>query len=271
MARGRKPEVSPVQAEEWLRRYENGERVKDIFQKDHFAEHTVRKYIDEARDRRETVQARTMVYKDALEKHYKDLISTARKLDQMVMSGKHPVIDSDEPLYQALTEHLPKSKIWPLLSERNNLTNENETLRETLKQELKALAESDPSLKSVFRGGEIDLENMSQAMTVVTNSILGGHQEINPFDSLRSEPTDKDELVAAIYGAYPIGTLRPNKMLELAEALESFENRIPTVESYKILSANIRRQAEVKEEIHRLLTVIILKRLVGGRCVYCPF
>ena len=271
MARGRKPEVSIEQANGWLRRVENGESIKEIGKSDNFVERTVKKYVDQAMERQETAQARTMVYKEALEKHYKDLVSVARKLDQAISSGKSIAGETKDPLYSALKEHQPNSKVWAHILEWNDLLTEINSLRETFKAAIKDDAANDPLLQASFIGGAMDTENMGQAMMRVVDSLISGYPGIRTEDSLKAESFGDPNLVIARFGAYNVGTFLPNNLSDLTLRFIELEDRLPALDHFKSLKTNLIRQAQVKESVHDLLMVFILKRVISGRCRYCPF
>lgn len=271
MARGRKPEVSIEQANEWLRRVDNGESIKEIGKGDNFVERTVKKYVDQARERQETTQARTMVYKDALEKHFKDLTSMARKLDQAVSSGKNIAGEIKDPLYSALKEHQPNSKLWVHISEWNALLSEIDSLRENFKAAIKNDAASNPLLQASFIGGAMDTENIGQAMMRVADSLLGGYPGIRAVNALNPKPIGDPDLVIAQFGGFNLGNFQPDRMSDLVLRLTDLENRLPGFGQFQSLKTLAERQSKLKEAIHDLLTVFILKRVISGHCRYCPF
>ena len=271
MARGRKPEVSIEQANEWLRRVENGESIKEVGKSDNFVERTVKKYVEQATERQETTQARTMVYKDALEKHFKDLLSMARKLDQAVSSSKSIAGEAKDPLYSALKEHQPNSKLWVLFSEWNGVIVEIESVRENFKAAVRDDASNNPWLQAAFVGGAMDAENIGQAMIKVVDSLRGGYPGIRAVNALKPEPFGDPNLVIARYGGFNLGTFQPSNLPDLQLQLTELENRLPGFSQFQSLKSLAERQSQLKEAIHDLLTVFILKRVISGHCRYCPF
>ncbi|PVV83303.1 hypothetical protein DD509_06945 [Dehalogenimonas alkenigignens] len=256
---------------DWLKRFENGETYKEIGDKDGFDERTVKKYINKIREHKETIQARTMVYKEALEKHFKDLTALARRLDQLVMAGKSVTAEQKDPPFRALAEHLPKSKLWANLSKWENFFTEIEAARERFQGAIKNEILADKTLKSAYGSGMMDADNLSKALVLVADSLLHGYKGIRAEDSLNPEPTDNPELVVGRFGGFNIGTLPPERLPALVTAVSAIENRLTTFKEFTALKEMLERKQVVKEEAHAILTTIVLKRVVSGRCAYCPF
>lgn len=270
MARGRKPEVSIEQANDWLRRNQMGDSIAKIAKDEKFDVRTVKKYVDQADERYEGAQARTLVLKNALELHFKDLIDLVKKLDKLVTSDRSPAGEYNDPLFAALKEHQSGLKLWALLDEWDSLINGQGKLRKELQAAISEEAASDKSLLAAFKGGTIDSDNIGQAMMHVVKSQIGGFEGIRASDSLESERSDEPALVIARHGAYAIGTVKSANFEKLRQALTDFENKLPDLKEYLPLKTNTERQPVVKQAIHDLLQGFVLRRVVGGRCRYCP-
>ena len=81
----KKGAVRPELCKQWLRRFEeDGESPPHIAEADGYDVRTVRKQIEKAMQEREMREARVMVLRDALEKHYKDLYTFAETLDSSI-------------------------------------------------------------------------------------------------------------------------------------------------------------------------------------------
>ncbi len=76
--RTKKPAVRPEVRRQWLRRFEEyGESPPEISKADGYDVRTVRKQIEYAREERELREARAMVLRNDLERHYSDLCEFA--------------------------------------------------------------------------------------------------------------------------------------------------------------------------------------------------
>jgi len=106
----KKPAVRPELRREWLRRNETeGESPPEIAKQDGYDVRTVRKQIEIERQERERREARSIVLRQALEKHYADICTFAQKLDSHITgdTGSLSTIKS-EPMWIALREHMPR-------------------------------------------------------------------------------------------------------------------------------------------------------------------
>jgi len=78
----KKPLLPPVMRRDWLRRFEeDGLPASEIARSDHYDVRTVRKQIELMLQEREGRETRLLVLRQALERHYADLVSFAEKLD----------------------------------------------------------------------------------------------------------------------------------------------------------------------------------------------
>ena len=77
----KKPPIKPEVRRDWLRRNEeNGESPPQIAAQDGYDVRTVRKQIDLAKQEREAREARIVVLRDAMQRHYDDLRKYAEEL-----------------------------------------------------------------------------------------------------------------------------------------------------------------------------------------------
>ena len=108
--------ISIEKARDWLRRVEeNDETPPQIAKTDFVDVRTVRKQINRAREERETRESKQAVLKEAMQRHYSDLVLFAKKLEKSLLKDT-PVSLSAElkstPLLRALKEHLPRARLW---------------------------------------------------------------------------------------------------------------------------------------------------------------
>ena len=113
----KKPAVKPELRREWLQRHdEEGQSPPEIANADGYDVRTVRKQLEIERQERERREARSIVLRQALEKHYADLCCFVQKLDSHIVGEKgSPSTMRSDPMWSALEEHLPRSTIWKKL------------------------------------------------------------------------------------------------------------------------------------------------------------
>ena len=121
----KKPLVKPSERREWLRRLEeDGEPLSKIAESVKFDVRTVKKQTEMAIEEREGREARLIVLRQALEKHYTDLLTFVEKLNSGVIQSSLPMSIRDDRMWGALREHLPRSTIWKSIDKMERLNGE---------------------------------------------------------------------------------------------------------------------------------------------------
>src|SRR3990172_13244490 len=103
----KKPPVTPETYRGWLGRVERGESARAIAEAEHYDLRTVRKNIERTRQEQEMKEARSAVLRQALERHYEDLIAFAGKLQQALGGQTVPLPARSDRMWAALQKHLP--------------------------------------------------------------------------------------------------------------------------------------------------------------------
>jgi len=152
----KKPPVKLEQRQDWLERYELGESPPKIARSDGFDMRTVRKHIEQAKQEREVKEARSMVLRNALERHYQDMCDYAQRLDSEI-TGQ--TVDSwslhDEQIRAALRQHLPRSPIWAYLNQYATLPQRITELKDEAVNKLGEAVASDSRLSPILSTGEM--------------------------------------------------------------------------------------------------------------------
>lgn len=272
MARGRgRPAVRPDQYRQWLQRVEEGETPPHIAATDGYDVRTVRKYIEMARQEREFREARSMVLRGALEEHYADLVTFARLLDSRLnnrLSG--PVPERKERMWSALRSHLPQSPIWKLLDRWEQLGLAwDEMDRQALSRMNEKVAITPwPDLSK--EAGSLGLRRDGLSLLVRDRLRALAEDPNTPLWQVISDPRPEG-LVQLICNGRNCA-LVPKDMehqakalvLELMEEMKGW----PEVGSLTRISGELK---EVAEALREELAILILRRVVPGRCRYCPF
>lgn len=269
---GKKAAVSPEVRREWLRRHEEGgESPPQIAGADGYDARTVRRQIERARQEREAKDVRRTVLSTALNEHYHDLIDWARKLDDTISWPPTHVPPDwlDHPLCHALKEHLPRSPIWRVLGAWGELMDIYDPLVEELEKFAKAKAQSgglqftqgrwEPGLAAGFSRSVVDdvtrrargQEGLKYAAEVLHRRQEGNLLEVKagPFTLGYIRPDEADKFKTLYY-----------KLLDEVAGWEQADQFRRVIEELQRLSRVIRDE----------LAVIIWKRVVPGRCRYCP-
>lgn len=248
----KKPAVDLGKRHEWFRRHEEGESPQQIAKTVSYDVRTVRKQIDLERQEREKKEARTMVLRKALEDHYADLCAFAQKLDSQLTSDRDTLLMlKDDRMWLALREHLPRSIIWKSFDRWEELRGEITRLGQQFSEVTKDRAES--ISKSEFNKSphEVGLtERMIEAVGAhARDAALGQLEILTKFDLHKiSEDAQSDavKLVVKIF------------------------NEASTWTVFDSLSRAWAELERVQRVLRDELAVINLRRVLPGRCRYCP-
>lgn len=270
--RVKKPPVLPEQRQDWLRRSEEGGiSPPKIAEADGFDVRTVRKHIEIAKQEKEVREARSIVLRNALERHYEDLCNFAQKLDAQVTNeaGSIAFLKEDR-MWEALHQHLPRSVLWNNFSKREQLLEAIEQLEHKLRQSIEQEIGARSALKFTTLPEEVGFDKRS-ADAIVTNDRLVAQekQELLAFTDFEITP-DGEELSIIQLGAFRIGKFLNEQVPEIEELMRNLldeATRWPDCdEMRRLLSGLDRIQGILRDE----LAVIILRRVVPSRCRYCP-
>jgi uncharacterized protein (UPF0335 family) len=262
----KKPLVKPETRKLWLKRFEeDGESAPQIAKADGYDVRTVRKQIDLARQEREAREARFAVLRSALERHHADLVSFAQKLDADIVSASLPMGVRSERLWTALHEHLPRSPLWKLIDRMERLNDELASIDKRAEERMHSEVQKRSPLgfSSKPRDAGYNADGLRGA--VVHHLSLEA-----PWQGKFEVTSVKQQMSEVRYGVWPCAVVPTDQV----EAIEKFVaglieeiSRWPEYEDRKRVLADRRR---VTEAIGEELATIILRRIVPGRCKYCP-
>ncbi len=272
----RKPPIQRDVRRDWLRRNEaNGESPPQIATKEHFDVRTVRKQIELAKQEREAHEAKSLVLRNAMENHYEDLRKCAEKLNSKVSGLKNILYSPDDDLIEAaLRQHLPRSPIWSYMAKWQNLNEKENEQKRQLGNKIAQDVKEDKRLVPLVEAGLTGIvSGFVLALTFQADQWLYGSPGLNLKENLLSEP-GADGLVTLRYGAFRFGEVKAEQADNCKEiirkVLKDLESKLKELDIYQKL-------VETKVDIKRLTTklreelaVIRLRRIVTGRCKYCP-
>jgi hypothetical protein len=265
----KRPLVKPSERREWLRRLEEeGQSISELAKTVDYDVRTVKKQIEMAHQERESHEARFFVLRQALEKHYADLLSLAENLDSGIIHSSLPMGIKTDRMWTALHEHLPRSPLWKLIDKMEHLNDEVQNIEKRAEQRLsdKVRAENSFNLVSQPEGPESGLYD---------KALLGAmnyHLHENPPCRLLDITTSSvSELLTAVNYERWLCAVVPKGQVEKAKGF--ITNLMAEVcqwpeceELRKTLSERTKVTAAISEE----LAIIILKRVIPGHCKYCP-
>jgi predicted transcriptional regulator len=276
--RQKKPPVKPGKRQEWLERNENGESPPRIARADGFDARTVRKHIDIARQEKETKEARATVLRNALERHYADLCRYAERL-----IGSYPDRDNTEfgvnirpplayenELEAALRQHIPRSPIWGLLIQQAKLqTSKTEFIRQ-LNNKIEKDVTSDAKLTETLSPEENQvIPSLVAALKSQVELWARGQPGLNVTNNLKAQPSEGG-LVDLSYDRFGMGKVKQEHVELVREAINDWTALIKEWETFHDLERALRDLERVRKNLRDKVAVIALRRVVPGRCRYCP-
>jgi len=270
--KSRKPPVKPEMRRAWLRRYEeDGESPPQIAAADSFDVRTVRKQIELARQEREVRETRSTVLRNAVESHYRDLCKLAEGLDTEIKQDK--IIPSqlkDSRMWSALREHLPRSPLWKKLGKWGSVLEEIANLEDDIRAQLREEIEADSRLNEIVAAGENGvIPGMVDALNFQTKNWARGWKGLEIKDNFRVEPVE-DGIVYVSYGTFIMDKVKEEHATIIREVLIDFELQITGWELYKKMQKLFTELERLKLSLQDELAIVTLRRIVPGRCKYCP-
>jgi len=274
MKKGAKqPRVTHARAMDWLKRSELDENPTEISKTDGYDARTVRNQITLMKQERDEREVRQGVLREALIKHFADICSFARKLEKKIASMKEPFPISDDltndPIWFSLREHLPRSPLWKnldaLKDNEARFRESVDTIRGKIEIEVTVragmLGISDPEGKGILDGWGDGL----LAHVKLTAYLGKGIEDV----TYRKEPRAGE--VELFKGAYSLGTMSENQVEAVEKLFDDLLGNALLFDEYSLLKQNTDEFVWIKSSIREELDKIILRRVVAGRCRYCPY
>ena len=268
----KKPAVRPELRRDWLRRHEEeGQSPPEIAEKDKYDVRTVRKQIEIERQERERREARSIVLRQALEKHYADLVIFAQKLDSHITgeAGSLSII-RNEPMWSALREHIPRSALWRNLNKWETLWEEVHQEDKELRRQLEPIVMRKSPLRFPVPRGELGLSmGIVDMLSAHFTFTAQGEEGLDKRTDFKLEATNQKTTLID-YGPYTIGRVPDERVPKVKKLVLDLMHEVTTREQHGEMSRLLARLHQVKRDLHEELLVIILRRVVPGRCRYCP-
>ncbi len=226
---------------------------------------TVRKQLEVGRQEREGREARATVLRQALEKHYADLVAFADRLNASIVGATLPMGARGDRMWSALHEHMPRSPLWKEIDKMERLNKEIASIQDRAWQRMQQEALKRSPVGFAPEAGATGLYR--NPMEAALGQLL---KPINPdILEFQTQETRKG-LVEIRYGGYLIATVSGEEVSETQRFLAALKSEVtgwPEREDMaRMLASRSRGIREIEEE----LATVILRRVVPGRCKYCP-
>jgi len=266
----KKPPVKPETRHEWLQRVERGETPPHIAEADGFDVRTVRKHIELARLERDVRQARSSVLRDALESHYRDLLETARSIANQVSGELQVSLEKDLPLVSGLRQHMPRSPLWENLRKWNRTLTELAELEDMIRSRVQREIEADGRLNGIISPGANGV--IAAAVDVLVHQVKEWARGLEGLKIDRDIHLERvtEGRVRMRYGFSHFGEIEESHVEIIRTVLINFESGLKSQPEYLDMEKSIGRLQRLKKGIVEILTVVLLRRIVPGKCKYCP-
>ncbi len=262
--------VSKELRKQWLKKHEeDGESPPHIAQKEGYDVRTVRKHIELAQQERETRETRLMILRGAVESHYRDLCKFAERIDSTVAHGEPTSSLKADRMYMALHQHIPKSLLWKFLDKWNSLHQTISETRASLNKRISEGISGDFPLNEAFHGGEKDIAVMVEFFIKQSEFWSKGGAGLEIEHAFKMEP-DGSGMVRLKVGAYYIGTVAEAQAPLVKKALIDFKQGLFNFDEFQKLKQFPNELEKLRPDIQEELAIITLRRIVPGKCKYCP-
>ncbi len=272
----KKPAVKPELRQAWLKRYEeDGESPPQIAKNDGYDVRTVRKQLESAKQDREAREARSIVLRNALEEHYRDMCKYAEFLKNNIFSDGNispissPLVDIDS-MNIALKQHLPRSPIWRDLNRLEQIKEKITQLEDIVQHRIEEEIEKDEKLQNILTTNEKQvIDGIIAVLKFQLKAWAQGQSGLNINDNFKSKPIDKD-MVSVGYGFANMGDVQKQHVQDIKDGIIDFEKRIAGWEQLESMRKFFNNMKQVRLSLKEELNVIIYRRIVPGKCKYCP-
>lgn len=267
--RVKKPPVKMKERHDWLRCSKEGESPPQIAKKDGFDVRTVRKQIALAQQEEEVHEAKIAVLKDAITSHHEDITGFAEQLVSEVASEK-PVSQTmkGHPMWLGIREHMPRSPLWKYFEKYGEKLEEIAISKNSFIFKIHDTINSSPELMGIINSNEKTVAAISKALLFQAEAQATKQTVLNIEKNLETE-TSSGETCGIRYGAFYIGLIRKDHLPQFKDSLSKLEMTIPELEEYKSLENNLTEFKRLKTMLQSELQIVILRRIVPGRCRFC--
>jgi len=265
----KRPLVKRSERRDWLRRLEEeGQSVSELAKTVGYDVRTVKKQTEMAHQEREGREARFFVLRQALEKHYTDLLSLAEKLDSGITQSSLPMGIKSDRMWAALHEHLPRSPLWKLIDKMERLNDEVRDIEKSAELRLLEKVTKESPFKVVSRPGVPEPGLYDKALIGAMNY----HLHANPPCELLNIDTSSisESLTTVKCEGFPCAVVPLDQVDKAKEFIAGLMTEVCQWPEYEELKRVLSQRANVTEAMGDELAIIILRRVIPGRCKYCP-
>jgi uncharacterized protein (UPF0335 family) len=263
--------VDPEKRKKWLQQWElDGDTIASIAKQAGYDPRTIRKQIDIAQQERDRRETRQVILKDALQDHYRDLSRIVDRIDIAIANGEAISSLSSERLYKALEQHLSRAPLWKYLEKWDKLCQEIENARIGVMKKLKTSLTNDNHMMEAFKGGQPSFDEMVEFLGKQADTVSKGGKELDIASLLKIEAEEKESMPRIRLGPYGIGIAPEDNLDKIKDSLLAIQKSVHHFSSFVSMRELNKSREELAPEIREELATILLRRVLPGRCKYCP-
>jgi hypothetical protein len=221
---------------------------------------------------------RSIGLRNALEEHYRDLCKYAEFLNYSIGSEGRVWVDGGllsttvDIIHMniALRQHLPRSPLWKDLNKLSQLNDKLAEVEVNIKQRISDEVERDSRLGEISTTGESQaIDGIVDVLAFQAKAWSQGQRGLNMNDNFKVKPAG-DGWVGVEYGFAHMGKVPENRTQDINDLLSDFEQRIVDWEQLDNMRRLFTEIGRVQSSLREELAVIIHRRIVPGKCKYCP-
>ncbi len=262
--------IKPEQRLQWLKRHEGGESHFQIALKEGVDHRTVAKHIEIARSERELKDERSAVLRNALERHFADLLNIIDIMAFCIDTGQAVEFSGDnEFLKDALHDHIPRSSIWPLLRRWNSGIADLTRLETSVRGKLESKLATDPGLTAINerKGGEL-FKRMRSALKYNPKERGQGQPELDVKSPEIEARVNLSRAVNSAVSAFI--DLDEKDSVVVKDTVLKIGSEMEVSEEFAEFGDVYSKLADTRAKLKKELRVLEWRRIVPGRCRLCP-
>ena len=176
-------------------------------------------------------------------------------------------------MLSALREHIPRSPLWKKLGRWDSVLEEITNLEDDIRAQLREEIEPDSRLNEILAAGENGvIPGMVAALNFQVERWAREREGLDIEVNFKVEPVGSG-FARISYGAFNMDNMdkvKEEHATAIREVLIDFESKITGWELYGKMQKLLTELKSLRLSLRDELAIIILRRIVPGRCKYCP-
>jgi hypothetical protein len=170
----------------------------------------------------------------------------------------------------ALRQHLPRSPIWKYLKRWEQLLKILSQLEEDLRGRIKYEVEQDSRLNEISAAAEVQaISGAIEFLVFQGKTWAQGLTGLNMKENFKVKPI-RPGIVNVSCGFAQLGDMQEKHAKDIYKVMADFESKIKTWEQFQEMQKSFVEKERVKSALQDELATIYLRRIIPGKCKFCP-